>query len=278
MLAQQRDAAAESATAYFPGGTYKYRRTFRMPEHLRGQRVVLEFEGVYRDATVTINGALAGQRPYGYSRFRIDADQFLRPGEDNEIRVVARSHQDSRWYPGAGIYRDVWLLTGDPLRITPDGIRITTPDIDDERATVDIATTVANDSLAIRTVDVDVSVQDPAGSTVATWTSPLTRPARRVRRPASAPVCARPAPMERRRPALVHRAEGLNGLVHGTASSSPQPGPRRPPGCLNSSSGATAAPTVPSTRRGPAWGADSSPTSSPCRSGGRSTKPGSRSS
>ena len=90
-----------------------------MPEEHRGRRILVEFEGVYRDAMVYINGDYAGQRPYGYSLFRVDADRFLRFGADNEIRVEARAHKDSRWYTGAGIYRDTWLLTGGLVRIAP---------------------------------------------------------------------------------------------------------------------------------------------------------------
>ena len=142
------------AGAYFPGGTYEYRKTFSVPEEQRGKRILFEFEGVYRDAIVFINGDYAGQRPFGYSHFFIDADRFLRFGQDNEIRVEARAHRDSRWYTGAGIYRDTWMLVGEVVRIPPDGVRVTTPDIDDERAVVEVATRVENDSIAIRTVDV----------------------------------------------------------------------------------------------------------------------------
>ncbi|MFF3378345.1 glycoside hydrolase family 2 TIM barrel-domain containing protein [Streptomyces sp. NPDC002680] len=162
------------AGAYFPGGAYEYRKTFAVAEEDRGKRILVEFEGVYRDATVFINGDYAGQRPYGYSHFRIDADRFLRFGEDNEIRVEARAHRDSRWYTGAGIYRDTWLLVGEPVRIAPGGLRVTTPDIDAERAVVEVATRVENDSIAIRTVDVVTEIRDADGNTVATDLSKIT--------------------------------------------------------------------------------------------------------
>ncbi|MET7334704.1 glycoside hydrolase family 2 TIM barrel-domain containing protein [Nonomuraea sp. NPDC005650] len=174
MIGQERTAAGEGAGAYFPGGVYEYRKTFFVPEEHRGRRIVVEFEGVYRDASVFVNGDYAGRRPYGYSLFRVDADRFLRFGQDNEIRVEARAHQDSRWYSGAGIYRDTWLLVGDPVRIAPDGVRVTTPDIDAERAVVEVATTVVNDSLAIRTVELVTELRDPAGAVVAGGTSRVT--------------------------------------------------------------------------------------------------------
>ena len=157
MIGQQRVApdgdtdrrAAPAAT--FPAAPSSTARPFPCLRSTGAAGSSLEFEGVYRDAMVYINGDYAGQRPYGYSLFRIDADRFLRFGADNEIRVEARAHQDSRWYTGAGIYRDTWLLTGGPVRIGPDGVRVTTPDIDAERAVVEVATTVENDSIAIRT-------------------------------------------------------------------------------------------------------------------------------
>ncbi|MFE2424051.1 glycoside hydrolase family 2 TIM barrel-domain containing protein [Streptomyces hokutonensis] len=180
MIERERTAPGGEATteggagAYFPGGVYEYRKTFAVPEEYRGKRVLVEFEGVYRDATVHINGNYAGQRPFGYSHFFIDADRFLRFGEDNEIKVEARAHRDSRWYTGAGIYRDTWLLVGEVVRIAPDGVRVTTPDIDGGRAVVEVATRVENDSIAIRTVDVVTEIRDADGSTVASDASKAT--------------------------------------------------------------------------------------------------------
>ena len=179
MIGQQRAAPDGGATrdggaaAYFPGGAFEYRKTFAVPEEHRGKRILVEFEGVYRDAMVYVNGDYAGQRPYGYSLFRIDAGRFLRFGQDNEIRVEARAHQDSRWYTGAGIYRDTWLLAGGLVRIAPDGVRVTTPDTDDERAVVEIATTVENDSVAITTAGLRTEIRDAAGQVVAAGESPV---------------------------------------------------------------------------------------------------------
>ncbi|MFJ9626224.1 glycoside hydrolase family 2 TIM barrel-domain containing protein [Streptomyces sp. NPDC101175] len=172
MISQDRVAPDGEVTmeggagAYFPGGVFEYRKTFPVPDELRGRRVQFEFEGVHRDATVHINGAYVGQRPYGYSQFTVDADPYLRYGQDNEIRVEARAHQDSRWYTGAGIYRPVWMLTGDLVRLVPDGIRVTTLDVEGERAVVEVATRVRNDSIAIRTLDLAVNVRDAAGNSV----------------------------------------------------------------------------------------------------------------
>ncbi|WP_329271417.1 glycoside hydrolase family 2 TIM barrel-domain containing protein [Streptomyces sp. NBC_01451] len=180
MIERERTAPGGEVTmeggagAYFPGGTYEYRKTFTVPEELRGRRILFEFEGVHRDAVVFINGDYAGQRPYGYSHFHIDADRFLRFGEANEIRVEARTHRDSRWYTGAGIYRDTWMLVGEVVRIAPDGVRVSTPDIDTGRAVVEIATRVENDSTAIRTVDVVTDIRDADAGVVASDVSKVT--------------------------------------------------------------------------------------------------------
>ena len=141
-IVQPRDPNGEGATAYFPSGTYEYRKTFGPVA--ADQHVVLEFEGVYRDSMVYVNGSYAGQRPSGYAAFTIDATPFIHDDGENEVRVETRNHRDSRWYTGAGIYRDVWLLTGGELHIVPSGLRVTAPDVDDERAVVEVTVTIAN--------------------------------------------------------------------------------------------------------------------------------------
>lgn len=178
MLARDRvadpDTREGGASAYFPGGAYEYRKTFFAPEEYRGRLTLLQFEGVYRDAAVFVNGDYAGQRPYGYSQFTVDIGRLLRFGADNEIRVECRNHQDSRWYTGAGIYRDTWLLVGDVVRISHDGVRVATPDVDAERAVVEVATTVENDSVELRTHQVVVKIRNAAGTLVASDSAPIT--------------------------------------------------------------------------------------------------------
>ena len=174
LIHEQRDPDGEGAVAYFPGGAYQYRRTFTPLADLAGQRIVLEFEGVYRDATVHINGAFAGQRPYGYSGFTIDADRFLRPGEENLIEVESRHGGDSRWYTGAGIYRDVWLHVGPAVHIPVDGVRVSAADIEPDGAVVEVDVVVASTSNRLETVDVAVALTDTAGATVARGTVPVT--------------------------------------------------------------------------------------------------------
>ena len=177
VIGRDRDPHGDGAVAYFPGGAYQYRKEFVAPAELAGRRIVLEFEGVYRDAVVHINGAFAGQRPYGYSMFTVDADDFLRPGETNLIEVEARNGQDSRWYTGAGIYRDVWLLTSADVHVSPHGLRVSTPDVDAEGAIVEVLVEVRSARNRRATVDVETVVTGPGGEAVATGTARVTVPA-----------------------------------------------------------------------------------------------------
>lgn len=168
MLGRERTAGGTATLGFFPEGAYEYRKTFFVPEEYRDKRVAIEFEGVYRGAMVYINDEFAGQRPFGYSAFAVAADNFLRYGADNEIRVECRTHHDSRWYSGAGIYRDVHLATGGMAHIPLDGIRVTTPDVGADQAVVVVTTLVENHGPTRTTVDVVTQIRDAAGSVVAT--------------------------------------------------------------------------------------------------------------
>src|SRR3954451_5617253 len=116
---------------------------------------------------VYVNGALAGRCSAGYTGFAVALDDFLRFGEDNEVRVECRSHADSRWYAGAGIHRPVHLVVGALTHIALDGVRVSTVDADPELAVVEVATTVQHDGRGLRTLTVSTEVRDAAGAVVA---------------------------------------------------------------------------------------------------------------
>jgi hypothetical protein len=122
------DSPSGSAQAYFPGRKHVYEKHFRKPE---AEHVLLEFEGVYRNAKVFINEKQAGGAAYGYIPFFVDADDYLVDGE-NVIRVECENidQPDSRWYTGAGIYRPVWMWTGDGETIVPESVHISTLSVD----------------------------------------------------------------------------------------------------------------------------------------------------
>lgn len=129
MIHSQRspEAACGSAGAFFADGEHIYEKRFQRPG---AEHVLIQFEGVYKNAVVYINGRKAGGAAYGYIPFFVDADEYLVDGE-NMIRVeCAVKHPDSRWYSGAGIYRPVWLWEGPKDSIEPESVKISTVSYD----------------------------------------------------------------------------------------------------------------------------------------------------
>lgn len=130
MIREPRTADSRGAgnIGWYTGGDYEYRKCFYVPEEENGKTFILEFEGVYHNAEVYVNGEKAGFRPYGYTNFYINIGKYLKYGEENEIRVIARNSDqpNSRWYPGTGIYRPVVLHTGEKMHIPVNGVRIRT--------------------------------------------------------------------------------------------------------------------------------------------------------
>lgn len=126
MIFEKRSADRTAGLGYFPGGTYRYRKTWYVAEDERTSTQILEFEGVYQHASVTVNGQDAAYHAYGYTGFYIDLAPYLRYGTDNEIEVIADNSRqpNSRWYSGSGIYRKVSLWRGGAMVLRPDAVRI----------------------------------------------------------------------------------------------------------------------------------------------------------
>lgn len=122
------DSVGGNNIGWYEGGDYEYTKSFFVPDEQRGKVTVFEFEGVYRNAEVYINGRRAAYRPYGYTNFYVDATGFLNYDAENEIRVTAKNSDqpNSRWYSGTGIYRPVWTYTGGTCHIPVNGVRIST--------------------------------------------------------------------------------------------------------------------------------------------------------
>lgn len=173
-LPRSADSDQGVHTGYVPGGVFEYAKSIDVPLAWRDKTVLLDFEGVYRDAVVFVNGDAVVHEPNGYNAFVAVLDPYLRYGEPNRITVEARAHRDSRWYSGAGIYRPVHLVVADPVHIPLDGTRVTTTDIDADRAVVHVATTVRNGTRHTRTPRLTWTVSAPDGSDVATGTAPVT--------------------------------------------------------------------------------------------------------
>lgn len=176
MLTHRRDSqTVEGATTgYFAGGDADYEKQFHVPEEWRSQRITLEFEGVYRDGRVFVNGALAAHRPDGYTRFFVPIDPYLRYGETNVLRVECSAAEDGRWYTGLGIHRPVTLHRGGLVHLDVEGPRFTTPSIDDELAVVEVGVVVHNESPNTADTKVEIELVAPDGTRAAAETVPLT--------------------------------------------------------------------------------------------------------
>ena len=174
MIGMGRSPSGSAATAFFPSGNWEYKKSFDLSPDAEGCAVFLEFDGVYRDAQVRVNGVLVAHRPSGYSDFTVQVDHLLRIGEPNEVKVEARAHDDSRWYSGAGIYRSTWLLQGARVHLVPGGLQLATPEIDDDVAMVAVSAEVQNQSLVQSSTVLRLEVHDAGGLVVAAAEAPVT--------------------------------------------------------------------------------------------------------
>jgi len=154
-----------------PGGLGWYRKTFTVPMTSKGKLVFVEFDGVYRNSEVWINGEYLGKRPYGYISFAYElTPHLIYGGGPNVIAVKVDNSQqpNSRWYSGSGIYRNVWLTTLDPVHVEQWGTYATTPEVNAQSATVVIKTKVSNGSNSAAPVNLTTIIQDANGRQVAT--------------------------------------------------------------------------------------------------------------
>ncbi|NLK07506.1 MAG: glycoside hydrolase family 2 protein [Firmicutes bacterium] len=173
--APREDSPNRTNTGFRDGGIYHYVKMMHVPWEYRDKTVVLKFEGVYMNAFVYINGQLAAKSPFGYSNIFVPMNDFLKYGEDNEIRVIVRNGAmtNSRWYSGGGIYRDVYLMVSDLVHITEEGVQITTESVSDDYAVINVATELKNRSHAAEELILQTNILDDTGNTVATEKSRL---------------------------------------------------------------------------------------------------------
>lgn len=143
MIVEKRSpSASDGGHGYFPGGVYTYEKTFTAPKEWAGKKILIEFEGVYKNCTVSLNGTKIGEHKYGYTTFTVPLDG-LNFGGENALTVVADNSQlpNSRWYTGSGIYRPVWLYLGDDRRVEYRGVKITTISLNPTVVRVDVDAT-----------------------------------------------------------------------------------------------------------------------------------------
>jgi beta-galactosidase len=142
----QQELLGETAKLPWMGVAW-YRKHLELPAADAGRKIFLDVDGAMSYASVWVNGRFAGGWPYGYSSWRVELTPFVKFGADNVIAIrLDNPDQSSRWYPGGGIYRNVWLVKTPPVRVAHWGTAVTTPQVDKRSATVNVAVTVQNDS------------------------------------------------------------------------------------------------------------------------------------
>ncbi|MDX8148776.1 glycoside hydrolase family 2 TIM barrel-domain containing protein [Lentzea sp. BCCO 10_0061] len=157
-----------AGTGFLPGGLGWYRKAFTLPSRLAGKKLSIEFDGVYMDSDVYLNGVLLGRHPYGYTGFAYDLDART-DGTPNVLAVKVRNQvPSSRWYSGSGIYRDVRLVMTEPAHVTRHGVQVTTPElattIKSGFATLRVATTAVSETAT--QAEIVSTVRDPRGRIV----------------------------------------------------------------------------------------------------------------
>lgn len=165
-----KDNPATHNGGALPGGVGWYRKTFSLPELYNDKLVFIDFDGVYRNSEVWINGHYLGLRPYGYSSFRYDITPYLKFGSEKNVIAVRADNSEqpnSRWYSGSGIYRNVWLVITNKIYVDHWGTFIATPEVTKERAVVSIEVKVRNDLSEERQLIIKTIILDQEGKKIA---------------------------------------------------------------------------------------------------------------
>jgi beta-galactosidase len=158
------DAISQVNGGFTTGGTGWYRKTFTIPEKLSDKQFIIMFEGVYMNAEVWLNGEFLGNHPYGYTSFWFNVTDKIKFEKENVLTVKVKNEgENSRWYSGSGIYRHVWLNIFSPVHIAPWGTYITTPQVTDKEALINIKTSVANPTQKISKITLVTKVFDAKG-------------------------------------------------------------------------------------------------------------------
>jgi beta-galactosidase len=200
----ERNPAGASGGA-LPGGIGWYRKTFVIPATDTGRRVSVEFDGVYRNSEVWINGHSLGKRPYGYSSFSYALTPYLRYGAEGNViavRVDNSQQPNSRWYSGSGIYRHTRLVTMSRVHVDHWGTYVTTPTVTLDSARVRIRTTLRNEAPNEAPITVRTVVVDSGGREVASASSVAMLPGDSVTEVAQEFVVSRPVFWSIERPQL----------------------------------------------------------------------------
>jgi beta-galactosidase len=164
----EQNAISSGTGGYAPTGIGWYRKRFRLPAGFNKRKVRIEFDGVYQNGEVWINGHYLGKRPFGYISYSHDLTPHLVPGENVVALKVDNSRQPgSRWYTGSGIYRHTWLVALNDIHVPQWGTFITTPRVSKDAAAIQVKTKVRNERPVAADVMLHSALVDSAGRTVA---------------------------------------------------------------------------------------------------------------
>ena len=161
-IEQEYSQSLEAESGYLPGGIGWYRKNFTLSEETKGKRVRIDFDGVYMNATVYVNGKEAGTHPYGYTPFSFDITDYISYDKENTIAVkVDHQTPSSRWYSGSGIYRSVSLTTTNDVHVDLNGIKVESNKLKDEvgkTVNTDVKTIIVNESEEAKNITVTHTV------------------------------------------------------------------------------------------------------------------------
>jgi len=157
---------------YLPTGMGVYRKEFEIPESDKGKKISIEFDGVFRNSTVWVNGHLLGTHLSGYTPSNYDLTDVLRYGGKNAILVrVDASESEGWWYEGGGIYRHTWLIKTNRLHVARFGTYVTTPYITEANASVSVKTKLKNEYKSLKNITLISKIIDKKGIVLDTKTS-----------------------------------------------------------------------------------------------------------
>jgi len=221
-LTPVQTASTSSGTGFLQGGLAWYRKHFTLPSALAGQRISVEFDGVYMNSNVYLNGQLLGNHPNPYTGFNYDITDLAHTDgvTPNVLAVRAENHlPSSRWNAGSGIFRNVYLIATNPVHVARHGTFVTTPGLPGTLASgyaaVQVQTDVTNDGASAADVDVAVRILNPAGTVVAQGTSKVSVDGGQTQRTAATVKVTRPALWSTDSPSLYRLETALS--VGGTA-------------------------------------------------------------
>jgi beta-galactosidase len=174
-----KSSVGATATGYAVGGTGWYRKHFVLSKKDKGKTAIVQFDGVYMEATVWVNGKQAGIHTYGYTPFWFDITSLLNPaGKENVIAVkVNNTGRNSRWYSGSGIYRNVVLSLTRPVHVAVWGATVLTTAVTDSSAGVSVDVTVRNDGMNPAGTQVITNIVGPDGKNAGMAKSTVVTPA-----------------------------------------------------------------------------------------------------